>query len=77
MDLGRSILERAFKENCLPITQSDIEKLFEKECYRILDKIKAVLEDEYLDDKACFEKIEMLVCLFDEIGGGCGGRHIL
>lgn len=51
------------------------EKLFEKECYILLEKIKAVLEDDSLDDKECFERIECLVCLFEEIGSDCGTRH--
>ena len=51
------------------------EKLFEKECYAVLEKIKAILEDDRLGDKECFEKIERIGCLFEEIGSDCGGRH--
>ncbi len=54
---------------------SNIEKLFEKECYRVLERIKTILEDDNLDDEECFEKIERIVCLFEEIGSGCGIRH--
>ena len=53
----------------------DTEKLFEKECYMVLERIKTILEDDTLDDKECFEKIERIVCLFEEIGSGCGVRH--
>ncbi len=53
----------------------DIEKLFEKECYIVLERIKVILEDDSLDDKDCFEKIESMVCLFEEMGSGCGTRH--
>ena len=53
----------------------DFEKLFEKECYKILESIKAILEDDSLKDNDCFDKIERLVCLFEANGCGCGGRH--
>ena len=36
----------------------DIEKLFEKECYVLLKRIKSILEDDSLNDKDCFEKIK-------------------
>jgi len=39
------------------------------------ERIKAVLEDDSLDDKDCFERIERIVCLFEEIGSDCGARH--
>ena len=57
------------------IMEFDMEKLFEKECYIVLERIKAILEDDSLDDKDCFEKIESIVCLFEEIGSDCGARH--
>ena len=75
MKLWQTILANATKDYEGEITESDIEKLFEKECYVILEKIKKILEDDSLDDKNCFERIESIVCLFEEIGSDCGSRH--
>ena len=57
------------------LTKQDIENLFKNECYIVLERIKSILEDDGLDDKECFEKIEKIVCLFEEIGSDCGTRH--
>lgn len=76
MKLWQTILTNATKEyEREMIMNLDIEKLFEKECYRVLESIKTILEDDSLDDKDCFEKIENIVCLFEEIGSDCGARH--
>lgn len=76
MKLWQTILASATKEREGKMNMElDIEKLFEKECYFVLERIKAVLEDDSLDDKDCFERIERIVCLFEEIGSDCGARH--
>ncbi|MBQ2718700.1 MAG: hypothetical protein IJF73_01390 [Clostridia bacterium] len=53
----------------------DTEKLFEKECYKVLERIRAILNNDSLTDSECFEKIESVVCLFEEIGSDGGSRH--
>ena len=75
MKLHQAILANAMLEHERDIVESDIEKLFEKECYKVLEKIKAVLENDSLEDKDCFEKIEKIVCVFEEEGSHCGSRH--
>ena len=50
-------------------------KIVEGVCYQTLQHIKSILEDDSLEDEACFEKIEAIVCLFEEIDSGCGTRH--
>ena len=74
MELWQAILANAAK-SCDEKNNLEVEKLFEKECYTLLKKIKTILEDDSLDDKECFEKIEGIVCLFEEIGSHCGIRH--
>ena len=44
-------------------------------CYQTLQKIKAIIEDDSLDDPECFMKIEQIVCAFEEIGSSGGNRH--
>lgn len=41
----------------------------------LLEKILAVLEQDELDDKACFARIEQIVSAFEEYGMDCCGRH--
>ncbi|WP_207670678.1 hypothetical protein [Clostridium sp. BSD2780061688st1 E8] len=44
-------------------------------CYQALSQIKAVLEDDSLDDRECFMKIEKIVSIYEGLGSGCGNRH--
>ena len=68
--LERGQLELHFKN--LNIDATEIVKLG---CYQILEKIRAVLCDESLDDPVCFLKIDAMVCIFEAFGGDCGNRH--
>ena len=58
-----------------PSLEGSVEKIVEGECYKALQKIKYVLEDDSLDDVECFHKIEKIVCIFEELGSNCGARH--
>ena len=42
---------------------------------RMLLKIRDILADETLNDEACFQKIEAIVSLFEEMGISPGERH--
>ena len=52
-----------------------VEQIVANECYQALQKIKAVLEDDNLDDTECFSRIEKIVQFFEEIGSDGGFRH--
>ena len=54
---------------------TDVAKIVELECYKALSKIKDVLEDDSLEDSKCFYRIEEIICVFEELGSGCGNRH--
>ena len=58
MKLWECILENAQKKKRKKEKFSQTERLFEKECYIVLEKIKKVIEDDTLSDKECFYKIE-------------------
>ncbi len=49
--------------------------LVEMRCFRAIQKIKAVIEDDSLEDPECFLKIEEIICVLEELGAGSGGRH--
>ncbi len=51
------------------------EQIIEKECYKVLNKVKAIIQDENLEDAECFDKIEQIICLFESCGIDSGTRH--
>ncbi len=75
MELWQAILISAIKEYEGDIVDLDLEKLFEKECYLALNRIRAILDDDSLEDKSCFDRIEKIVCEFEQIGSDGGSRH--
>ena len=44
-------------------------------CYQTLCKIRAVLDDDTLDDPSCFLKIEEILSIFESLGSDGGSRH--
>lgn len=58
-------------------TDSDeiIGQMVEMECCEALRKIRDILDDDRLNDEACFSRIYRIVCLYDELGPGAGSRH--
>lgn len=80
MELHQEILRHMLADGKIQVsfpelTNSDISKIVELECYRALQKIKAILEDDSLEDSECFYRIEEIVCVFEGLGSGCGSRH--
>ncbi|MBQ9070763.1 MAG: hypothetical protein IJY23_05395 [Clostridia bacterium] len=53
----------------------DFDSIIEKECYKTLNKIKEIIQNEELEDSDCFAKIEKIVRLFESAGIDCGSRH--
>lgn len=76
MELYEEILLRRLRqEGALPAVTVDVNRLAEQTCYQALRKIKAILEDDALDDPACFARIEEIVCVLEELGSDGGVRH--
>ena len=78
MELWQEILCSLLKNSLVEVRfpQIDnIERFLENVYYQALRTIKSILEDETLDDKDCFAKIEEIVCVMEDIGSGAGGRH--
>lgn len=79
MELYKEMLTHALTQAEVQITFSgnppDISAIVENTCYRALERIKAVIEDDSLEDKECFMKIEQIVCILEEIGSTGGNRH--
>lgn len=80
MELYQEILCHVFANEKVQVSfpglvNTDVTKIVELECYKALGKIKSILEDDALADSECFQKIEAIVCAFEELGSGGGSRH--
>ena len=76
MELYKEILSDALSQYLSGCTLPQTEaQLVESRCCNALKKIKAIIQDDSLDDRECFEKIEQIVCVFEEIGSSGGSRH--
>lgn len=79
MDLYKEILAAILgKEEVqviFPNLDVDGNKIVEIACYQALQKIKAVIEDDSLEDKECFMQIEGILEIFESLGSNAGSRH--
>ena len=76
MELYKEILAKVLEQKtihvvfpCLNINASEI---VEMQCYRALEKIKTIIEDDSLSE---FMRIEGIVRTLEEIGSNGGTRH--
>lgn len=65
----------AYGEVRVVFPKTDLAAITEGVCYKALQTIKAIIEDESLEDEACFMKIEEIVCTLEQIGSSGGRRH--
>ncbi len=70
-----NLLSREQVQIVFPNVTQDPNAMVEMTCYQALKKIKAVLEDETLDDPTCFVKIEKIIEALEDIGSGARNRH--
>ena len=79
MELWKEILAqylaREQAQIVFPNLKLDCAAVVEGECYQALQKIKAILEDERLEDKECFLKVEEIVLMLEKLGSNAGTRH--
>ena len=77
MELYQEILRHILADGKIQVsfpelTNSDSTKIVELECYKALRKIKAILEDDSLEDSECFYRIEEIVCVFEDLAAAAG-----
>ena len=56
-------------------TQELLGEMMRERCCRALEDIRAVLDDDTLDDPSCFQRIERIVTVYEALGAGGGSRH--
>ena len=69
-----SILEKILLASGIQ-TQEVLEKMMRERCCRALEDIRAVLDDDALDDPSCFQRIARSVTVYEALGAGGGSRH--
>lgn len=77
MNLYKDILLDLLINDSIKIfdNSTDLNNIIEMKCYNTLKQIQMILKDDNLNDKECFQKIEAIVSMFEEIGSDCGCRH--
>lgn len=79
MDLAIQLLSKLLKRRQIRVTFLDLkltaQEMVEASSYQALCQIREILRDDSLSDPECFEKIERIVCLFEQMGSSCGSRH--
>lgn len=77
MNLYGEILARALEGRAVQVTidGADAQALVKDACYRALEEIRAILENDALEDPECFQKIEEIVRVYERMGVSPGPRH--
>lgn len=79
MDLAIQLLSKLLERQQIRVTFPDLtltaQEMVEASSYQALCQIREILCDDSLSDPECFEKIERIVCLFEQMGSNCGSRH--
>ena len=79
MDLYTEILAHYLQQQdaqiIFPNLQLNAKEIAQMECYRALDKIRAIIRDEQYSDEDCVMKIEEIVCALEDVGSHGGNRH--
>lgn len=79
MDLLKDIIYDKIEKNEITVTivgkNTDIDKIVESTCYKALNEIKSIIENDSLSDEECFLKIEEIIRVFERLECNCGYRH--
>lgn len=79
MELYKELLIEVLSKTRSHVTFTNLEinatEIIQLECYKALKQIKAIIEDDSLEDTECFIKIEEVVRLFESLGSDGGTRH--
>lgn len=54
---------------------SYLQDMLRAESFTALREIRDILDDGSLSDRDCFDRIDQIVSVFEELGSGGGSRH--
>lgn len=74
-EILREVLATEKIEVTFPNLKITAKEIVEMKCYQALEEIKGILENDGLEDKECFEKIEEIICIYERLGSDGGNRH--
>ena len=77
VEMLQKLLEGGKVEVVFPNLALSPRDMLDSVSYRALVRIREILRDDSLSDPECFQKIEAVVQLLEELGSGCGNRHDL
>ncbi len=69
------VLQNEKVEVSFPNLTYDANSVVEMVCYDALKEIKAIIEDDSLEDSDCFLKIEEVIQVLERMGSDGGYRH--
>ncbi len=79
MELYKEILVELLSKEGVQITitgmPKNVSQFVENTCYQTLQQIKAIIQDDSLEDPECFMRIEEIICQLEAIGSNGGFRH--
>ena len=79
MELAAARLAKLLEGQTVCVTFPDLapaaQELLEASSYQALCQIREILCDSQLSDPECFQKIEGILCVFEQLGLECGDRH--
>lgn len=79
MQLEKELLLHLLQNEEIQITfpnlSLDMTQLLENKCFLALRHIREIIRDDTLSDKDCFDKIERIISVFEELGIDTAGRH--
>lgn len=77
MDFYQSIIRKSLRIEGLDREsfQKMAVSLAQDACCQALHEIREVLDDDTLDDPACFHRIEKIVTIYENLGSNGGSRH--
>ncbi len=74
MELWEELLDDLSDEEMLGGV-SAICDLLKSKCYKLLEEIKEILNDDALDDVSCFMRTRKIVRAYESVGSNGGTRH--
>ncbi len=77
MELYEKLLVKTLEIGRIEIkfSEDSLVALIESESYRLLQKIYKIISNDNITDEDCFEAIEEIMRVFEDIGADCGCRH--